>query len=207
MSNEEEWEEWEESTQNSGDDSDGDGDSSWRGDDDEEEVDDSAGSDVDKSKEETGRQRSANAAAGGGGPEGRKPKYIESRSKRLMPQSGHITCLIHSYIIQPITCDRRPLLVKAPRRPSTFRGVSWNNDRWSALIEANRQTQSIGIYGTEEEAARAYDEKAKQLRANLILNFLPDGSLNPDRKPTYVELRRKRSIDVSDASQFLFDHL
>lgn len=36
----------------------------------------------------------------------------------------------------------------------------------------------------EEEAAKAYDENAKRLvpKATRILNFLPDGSLNPGRK-------------------------
>ena len=46
----------------------------------------------------------------------------------------------------------------------------------------NGRSQYIGTHGTEEAAAWAYDEKAKQVYAEPILNFLPDGSLNPDRK-------------------------
>lgn len=34
----------------------------------------------------------------------------------------------------------------------------------------------------EDEAARVYDKRAKELHVNRALNFLPDGSLNPDRK-------------------------
>ena len=54
--------------------------------------------------------------------------------------------------------------------------------RWEVSIRASGRKQYIGTHDTEEEAARAYDEKAKQLHNNPILNFLPDGSLNPDRR-------------------------
>ena len=59
----------------------------------------------------------------------------------------------------------------------------------------NGHQQRIGTYDMEEEAARAHDEKAKELHNNPILNFLPDGSLNPDRKlnTAYVESRRKQT--------------
>ena len=75
-----------------------------------------------------------------------------------------------------------PLVVKAPKRPSTYRGVYWSNGRSEAQIKVNGHQQYLGTYDTEEEAARAYDEKAKQLRDKPILNFLPDGSPNPYRK-------------------------
>ena len=51
----------------------------------------------------------------------------------------------------------------------------------------NGHRYNLGTYDTEEAAAQVYDEKAKQLRDNPILNFLPDGSLNPDRKLKYVQ--------------------
>ena len=47
--------------------------------------------------------------------------------------------------------------------------------------------QYLGTYDTEEEAARAYDDTAKQVFDDPILNFLPDGSLNPDRSRKYVD--------------------
>ena len=74
--------------------------------------------------------------------------------------------------------------------------------RWEAFIKASGRIQYIGRFDDEEAAARAFDEKAKQLRVNPILNFLPKGSLNPDRKSTYVEWRRKHIIDVSVVSHF-----
>ena len=81
--------------------------------------------------------------------------------------------------------------MKAPTGPSTYRGVKWGKGRWQAHISVNDRQQYLGRFDTEEEAARAYDEKAKQLRANPVLNFLPDGSLNPDRKKaiSYHRLR------------------
>ena len=51
-----------------------------------------------------------------------------------------------------------------------------------AQIRVNGCQHYLGLFDDEEAAARAYDEKAKQLHDNPILIFLPDGSLNPDRK-------------------------
>jgi hypothetical protein len=62
-----------------------------------------------------------------------------------------------------------------------------------AMIIVNGRPQYLGIFDTEEAAARAYDEKAKQVHQNPALNFLPDGSLNPDRRCRYVESRRKQT--------------
>ena len=75
---------------------------------------------------------------------------------------------------------------QAPKRRSIYRGVVWSKGRWKALISTDDRNLHLGIYATEEEAARAYDDKAKQLRDNPVLNFLPDGSPNPDRKSKYV---------------------
>jgi hypothetical protein len=44
-----------------------------------------------------------------------------------------------------------------------------------------------------------------QLRDYPILNFLPDGSLNPDRRRKYVESTSKPTMDVSVVSNFLSD--
>ena len=59
--------------------------------------------------------------------------------------------------------------------------------RWVASIYADGRSQYIGRFDNEKAAARAYDKKAKQVFDSPIFNFLPDGSLNPDRKLKYVE--------------------
>jgi hypothetical protein len=56
--------------------------------------------------------------------------------------------------------------------------------KWVASINHSGKSHYLGTFDTEEAAAKAYDEAARRLRTNPILNFLPDGSLNPDRKTT-----------------------
>jgi hypothetical protein len=68
--------------------------------------------------------------------------------------------------------------------PTSFKtGVSWANYKrlWLASIWANGRNNSIGYFEDEEAAARAYDAAATAILAKPILNFLPDGSPNPDR--------------------------
>jgi hypothetical protein len=62
-------------------------------------------------------------------------------------------------------------------------GVSWVAARgvWTAQLSYAGLKHNLGSFDTEEAAARAYDEKVAELWENPILNFLPDGSLNPDR--------------------------
>lgn len=49
-----------------------------------------------------------------------------------------------------------------PFKTSRFRGVSWHAQigRWSAKIQTKRKPIRLGCYGTEEEAARAYNAGA-----------------------------------------------
>lgn len=72
---------------------------------------------------------------------------------------------------------------RGPKEPaSNYRGVAWNNGKWQARIREQAKCKALGIFDTEKAAARAYDERVKKLHHFPILNFLPDGSLNPDRK-------------------------
>lgn len=54
--------------------------------------------------------------------------------------------------------------------------------RWQAWMSFQGKGRSLGTFDAEEGAARASDAEAKRLWVNPVLNFLPDGSLNPDRK-------------------------
>ena len=87
--------------------------------------------------------------------------------------------------------------MKAPKRPSTYRGVRWSRGQCAAQINVDGRQQSLGTFDDDEEAARAFDEKSKRVNDNPILNFLPDGSLNHDYKPRYKESRSKQTIDAS----------
>ena len=69
--------------------------------------------------------------------------------------------------------------------PPTTTGVFLSYGKWRATIRANYRNQYLGDYETEEEAAKAFDKAAVQLYENPVLNFLPDGTLNPDRKKSY----------------------
>jgi hypothetical protein len=48
---------------------------------------------------------------------------------------------------------------------SVFKGVSWSNlaKKWRAYISPNRKQIHLGLFESEIEAAKAYDEKAKEL--------------------------------------------
>lgn len=48
---------------------------------------------------------------------------------------------------------------------SKFKGVSWDklDRKWKASIRFNRKSRTIGRFNTEDQAAIAYNEKAKEL--------------------------------------------
>ena len=63
------------------------------------------------------------------------------------------------------------------RGKSKYRGVYFDATgrhlkQWRVCVSVNRKPIKVGRYETEEEAARAYDEKAKELLGDkAILNF------------------------------------
>lgn len=61
-----------------------------------------------------------------------------------------------------------------PFGTSNYRGVYWREGkgRWAAQIRYERKKYHLGYYKNEDEAARAYDEKAKELLGKYArLNF------------------------------------
>lgn len=58
--------------------------------------------------------------------------------------------------------------------PSRYKGVSWERRaaRWQAQIGCDGKKFHLGLFATEEEAARAYDAKARELHGDFArLNF------------------------------------
>jgi len=48
---------------------------------------------------------------------------------------------------------------------SRFKGVSWfaRDKKWVAFIKENKKSKNLGLFGTEIEAAQAYNQKATEL--------------------------------------------
>nr|WP_268987487.1 HNH endonuclease [Providencia alcalifaciens] len=80
---------------------------------------------------------------------------------------------------------------------SGYKGVSWMKSvkKWHAQICCNSKVTHLGLYTCKIEAAKAYDEAAKQLHGEFAwLNF-PDKSAPDTRKQP-----RLRKPIMSDSS-------
>jgi|ERR1041385_626948 hypothetical protein len=74
-------------------------------------------------------------------------------------------------------CTQSQNLANSTKRKETtskYKGVTWDKDRnlWKAQIQLEYKHLFLGRYPSEEEAARAYDTKAKKLfKEFAVLNF------------------------------------
>lgn len=115
------------------------------------------------------------------------------------------------------SCD--DVVCKERGASSHYRGVSWYAARqiWKASIQVNRKKEYIGRFETEEEAARAYNKRATELRgSDAVLNIVPDtvtrfpsaemlaNSLNEEDVPKRSLKRRSGGSD-SDSSDLAID--
>jgi hypothetical protein len=58
-----------------------------------------------------------------------------------------------------------------PRPSSGFYGVHANGKRWQAQITYDSKRHSLGTFDTKQEAALAYDRKARQCGKDNLLNY------------------------------------
>jgi hypothetical protein len=58
-----------------------------------------------------------------------------------------------------------------PRPASGFYGVSANKKRWQAQIRYDGKIHSLGCFDTKQEAALAYDNKARKRGKDTLLNY------------------------------------
>lgn len=52
-----------------------------------------------------------------------------------------------------------------PNKSARYRGVTWHKQcgKWQAAIKCNQKNHHLGLFDDIEDAARAYDQKAKEL--------------------------------------------
>ncbi len=71
-----------------------------------------------------------------------------------------------------LVLSKSELLIRSRRYESKtgLRGAYEDGDRYKAQISINRQSIYLGMYGTAEEANKAYKKKARQLKRSSLSN-------------------------------------
>ena len=69
-------------------------------------------------------------------------------------------------------CNRKKMTMNN-KATSKYKGVVLSNGKWQALCRKDKKVYNLGYFKTEEEAAKAYNDKAKELHQNFaILNII-----------------------------------
>lgn len=91
----------------------------------------------------------------------------------------------------PLLSDFITMATDKNRRHSSYIGVCYKGrGKWGSRITFRGQRYFLGAFDTEEEAARAYDRRARQLGLPERCNFFDDEAPAPAPSPAPVALPR-----------------
>lgn len=92
--------------------------------------------------------------------------FLSSSDKKyLSPKAGAIT----------LTREQQQRYNSGKKEStSKYKGVYWNKEKkkWEARLYSNGKTYRLGRFPTEEEAAKSYDKKAKELFGSMTYQNL-----------------------------------
>ena len=100
--------------------------------------------------------------------------------------------LVVGTVAQRTYRKRKIASVNGQPTTSQFKGVSWHKrgGKWIAMIHGGGKARYLGLYAREEDAARAYDDAARELYGDHARLNLPDaseatlrGETRPDAPP------------------------
>jgi hypothetical protein len=82
---------------------------------------------------------------------------------------------------------------KFPGGSSKYKGVCWSEQsrRWSAKINISNRRVYLGLFANEDDAARAYDIKARELYGEFAYLNFPHGPFTEDT-PVQAKVETKR---------------
>jgi hypothetical protein len=85
------------------------------------------------------------------------------------------------------------------RNTSNFQGTHWNGKEWEAVIFGRGIRTYLGVFGSEVEAARAYDDHLVTVLGSSRFNFPEEGvgelkQANVEPKSKFVGVRRQRTV-------------
>jgi hypothetical protein len=94
--------------------------------------------------------------------------------KTMIDHINHDTLDNQRHNLRVCTQSQNSMNQVSKRGTSKYKGVSWHKlcGKWQSYIRINWKHTHIGIFTHEEDAARAYDKKAKELFGEYAyLNF------------------------------------